>query len=92
MTRAGKVFTHHPGPHPHEVPREAVPLLKVIASAVILAILGILYVVYNPHDDKMAAFGWSLVAIGAIIAGAFVYLLTRGEGPEPETGPRRRRG
>ena len=66
-------------------------MLKVIASAVILAILGILYVVYNQHDSGMIRFGWFLVAVGAIVAAVFVYLTTRVEEPEPEPEPKRRR-
>ncbi len=66
-------------------------MLKVIASAVVLAILGILYIVYNTHDGSMVGFGWFLVAIGAIVAGIFLYLLLKGEEPEPEPEPRRRR-
>lgn len=66
-------------------------MLKVIASAVILAILGILFIVYNQHDSRMVGFGWFLVAIGAIVAGVFVYLLVKSEPPEPEPEPKRRR-
>jgi hypothetical protein len=68
-------------------------LLKVIASAVILAILGILFILYNQHDGGMMGFGWFLVAVGAIIAGVFSYLLYRAAGaePEPASEPKERR-
>ncbi len=66
-------------------------LLKVIASAVILAILGILFIAYNQHDSWMVGFGWFLVAIGAFVAGVFTYLLVKVEPPEPEPKRRRRR-
>ena len=66
-------------------------MLKVIVSAVILAILGILYIVYNQHDGSMTAFGWFLVAVGAVVAVVFVYLLLKVEEPEPEPEPKRRR-
>lgn len=62
-------------------------MLKVIASAVILAILGILFILYNQHDGRMVGFGWFLVAVGAIIAGVFSYLLYKAAGAEPEPGP-----
>ena len=66
-------------------------MLKVIATAVVLAILGILFIVYNQHDGAMMGFGWFLVAIGALVAGVFTYLLTTVEEEEPEPEPRRRR-
>ncbi|MCK5251679.1 MAG: hypothetical protein KAQ96_01970 [Thermoplasmata archaeon] len=62
-------------------------MLKVIASAVILAILGILFILYNQHDGRMMGFGWFLVAVGAIIAGVFSYLLYKAAGAEPEPTP-----
>ena len=65
--------------------------MKVIASAVVLAILGILYIVYNRHDGSMVGFGWFLVIIGAVVAGVFFYLSLKEEEPEPEPQPRRRR-
>ncbi|NIW82486.1 MAG: hypothetical protein GWN18_07900, partial [Thermoplasmata archaeon] len=52
-------------------------MLKVIASAVILAILGILFIAYNQHDSRMVGFGWFLVAIGAMVAGVFTYLMLK---------------
>ena len=70
-------------------------MLKVIASAVILAILGVLFIVYNRHDDGMVTFGWFLVVVGAIIAVVFTILLVKGLAtepePEPEAKPRRKR-
>ncbi|UCC92520.1 MAG: hypothetical protein JSW25_07590 [Thermoplasmata archaeon] len=62
-------------------------MLKVIASAVVLAVLGVLFIVYNQHDDAMVNFGWFLVAVGALVAGVFTYLWVRGQMGEPEPAP-----
>jgi hypothetical protein len=70
-------------------------MLKVIASAVILAILGVLFIVYNRHDGSMVGFGWFLIIVGALVAVLFTYLFIKGqmEEPEPEPAPKgRRRG
>jgi len=92
---AGKVFTKHPGPLVDPRSGGLKRLLKVIASAVILAILGVLFIVYNRHDDGMVTFGWFLVVVGAIIAVVFTILLVKGLAtepePEPEAKPRRKR-
>ncbi len=68
-------------------------LLKVIVSAVILTVIGVLFIVYNRHDGSMVGFGWFLVVMGAIIAAVFTILLMKGlaAGPEPEPEPKRRR-
>jgi uncharacterized membrane protein YfcA len=68
-------------------------VIRVIISAIILAVLGVLFVVYNNHDGKMMAFGWFLVAVGAIVAAVFTYLWSRQKltEPEPEPGPKGRR-
>ncbi len=68
-------------------------MLKVIASSVILVLLGALFVVYNRHDDAMVRFGWSLVVVGSVVSAVFAYLYIKrmGEEPEPEPEPRRRR-
>lgn len=68
-------------------------MLKVIASSVILAVLGALFIAYNPHDDAMLRFGWFLVVLGAVLSAVFAYLYIRRlrEEPEPEPEPRRRK-
>ena len=68
-------------------------MLKVIASSVVLAVLGALFIVYNGHDDAMVRFGWFLIVLGAIVAAIFSYLYIKhlGEEPEPEPEPKRRR-
>lgn len=68
-------------------------MLKVIVSAVILAVIGVLFIVYNQHDGSMVGFGWFLVAVGAVIAVVFTILLMKGlaAGPEPEPEAKRRR-
>ena len=81
----------------HRRPRGLEGLLKVIISAVILAILGIMFIMYNQHDGTMVSFGWSLVAVGALIGGVFTFLAfkARREETEPEPvskGNRKRRG
>ena len=66
-------------------------MLKVIVSAVILAIVGVLFIVYNRHDGSMVGFGWFLLAVGAIIAVVFTILLMKGLAAEPDPEPTRRR-
>jgi hypothetical protein len=70
-------------------------MLKVIVSAVILVILGVLFILYNPHDGGMIGFGWFLIVVGALVAGLFTYLFIKGmtEEPAPEPQPKgRKRG
>lgn len=85
------VISQHPGARGNARDGGHVRLIKVIASAVILAILGILFIVYNSHDGAMISFGWFLVVLGAFIAGVFTYLAIMGEHQEPEPEPRDRR-
>ena len=68
-------------------------MFKVIISAVILAILGILFIVYNQHDGTMKSFGWFLIILGALIGGVFTFLALKAqrEAPEPEPEPKGRR-
>jgi hypothetical protein len=88
---ADNVISQHPGARGKARSRGHVRLMKVIASAVILAILGILFIVYNSHDDAMINFGWFLVVLGAFIAGVFTYLALKGAPEEPAPEPRGRR-
>lgn len=53
------------------------PLLRVVAISVVLAVLGVLYILVNPHDRTMVGFGWFLVVVGSIIAGAFLFVWAR---------------
>jgi hypothetical protein len=68
-------------------------LLKVIISAVILAVLGILFIVHNQHDGTMVGFGWALVVVGALVGGIFTFLAIKAhrEGPELAPEPKGRR-
>jgi hypothetical protein len=63
-------------------------MLKVISSAVILAFLGMLYIVYNRHDGSMMGFGWFLIAAGALIAAVFTYVWMKGRKAEPDPVPK----
>lgn len=86
-----RFFRRDPGPLPSPGPGEP-PVLKVIASSVVLAVLGALFIVYNEHDDAMVRFGWFLVVLGALVAAVFSYLYIKrlGGEPEPEPEPKRR--
>ena len=68
-------------------------MLRVIAISIVLVVLGVLYIIVNPHDGGMRGFGWFIVAIGAIISAIFTYIWARTEmfadTPAPTThGPR----
>jgi len=71
----------------HQIPRGLVGLLKVIISAVILAILGILFIRYNQHDSTMVNFGWFLVIVGTLVGGIFTFLAIKASREEPEPEP-----
>ena len=49
-------------------------LIRVIVTSIILAILGVAFIMVNPEDPAMQKFGWFLVGVGTLIAGIFTYL------------------
>lgn len=77
-------------------------LLRVVVTSIVLALLGVMYILVNPNDPGMRGFGWFLVVLGSIIAAVFTYIWVRremtGDGAlsdaqEPQGGSRRdRRG
>ena len=62
-------------------------MMKVIIISIVLAILGVLYIIYNPHDPAMKGFGWFLIAVGSLVAAVFTYLWVREQTGEPEPEP-----
>ncbi len=75
-------------------------MLRVVVTSIVLAILGVLYILANPHDRGVRGFGWFLVIVGSILAALFTYLWVRRQtAEEPEEkedkgigGSPRRRG
>jgi hypothetical protein len=70
-------------------------LLRVIAISIVLVVLGVLYIIVNPHDGGMRGFGWFIVAVGAIISAVFTYIWARTElfaDPPATTSPGPRGG
>lgn len=49
-------------------------LIRVIVTSIILAILGVAFIIVNPEDPAMQRFGWFLVGTGTLITGIFTYL------------------
>ncbi len=49
-------------------------LIRVIVTSIILAILGVAFIIVNPEDPAMERFGWFLLVVGTLIAGVFTYL------------------
>ena len=54
-------------------------LLRVVAVSIVIAVLGVLYIIVNPHDGGVKAFGWILVILGSAIAAIVTALWARGE-------------
>lgn len=52
-------------------------LIRVIVTSIILAILGVAFIIVNPEDPGMQNFGWFLVGVGTLITGVFTYLWVR---------------
>ncbi len=52
-------------------------LIRVIVTSIILAILGVAFIIVNPEDPAMERFGWFLLVVGSLIAGFFTYLWVR---------------
>ncbi len=69
--------------------------MRVVAISIVLAILGVLYILANPNDSGMRGFGWFLVVVGAVIASVFSYLWYRkqvGEPSEKDKEPQKQAG
>jgi len=49
-------------------------LIRVVVTSIILAILGVAFIIVNPEDPAMQRFSWFLVVVGTLIAGVFTYL------------------
>jgi len=54
-------------------------MLRVVAVSIVIAVLGVLYIIANPHDGGVKAFGWALVILGSVIAAVVTALWARGE-------------
>ncbi len=52
-------------------------LIRVIVTSIILAILGVAFIIVNPEDPAMQRFGWFLLVVGSLIAGLFTFLWVR---------------
>ena len=98
LVRHAEAF-FYPNPGPLCIPpaRSFDPLLRVVAISIVLVVLGVLYIVVNPHDGGMRGFGWFIVAVGAIISAVFTYIWARKELfaetlPVASNGPRGRKG
>jgi len=49
-------------------------MLRAVAVCIIIAMIGVGFIVANPQDPGVKAFGWSLVLIGSGLAAAFTAL------------------
>ena len=73
-------------------------LIRVIITSIVLAILGVAFLLINPHDDAMLNFGWFLVVLGSILAAIFTFMwvkkqmLDADEEEEEEKPSKRRKG
>ncbi len=54
-------------------------MLRVVAVSIVIAVLGVLYILANPHDDGVKAFGWVLVIAGSAVAAVMTALWARAE-------------
>jgi hypothetical protein len=52
-------------------------MLRAVAVCIIIALIGVGFIVANPQDSGVKVFGWSLVLIGAGLAAAFTALWAR---------------
>ena len=52
-------------------------MLRAVAVCIIIAIIGVGFIVANPQDSGVKAFGWALVLIGSGLAAAFTALWAR---------------
>lgn len=60
-------------------------MLRVIVTGIVLAALGVAFLLVNPEDTAMQRFGWSVVVIGSVIAAVFTFLWARGQAREEGT-------
>lgn len=71
----GEAFLYcNPGPVAINGPGARIPLMKVVAISIVLAILGVMYILANDSDKGMRNFGWFLVVLGSAIAAVFTSL------------------
>ena len=82
-------FTAIPVPRAFRHPGALILLLRVVIISIVLAILGILYILANPNDSGMRGFGWFLVVVGSTIAAIFTYLWVRRQMEEDGTAAAR---
>jgi hypothetical protein len=61
-------------------------LIRVIVTSIILAILGVAFIIVNPEDPAMVRFGWFLLVVGSLIAGLFTFLWVRRQLNEDANG------
>lgn len=52
-------------------------MLRAVAVCIVIAILGVGFIVANPEDGGVKAFGWALVLIGSGLAAALTALWAR---------------
>ena len=52
-------------------------MLRAVAVCIIITIIGVGFIVANPQDSGVKAFGWSLVLIGSGLAAAFTAMWAR---------------
>ncbi len=61
-------------------------MLRAVVVSVVVAVLGVMYILANPNDDGVKVFGWLLVAIGSVIAGLLTALWAREQFKSAEAG------
>jgi hypothetical protein len=61
-------------------------LLRAVVVSIAVAVLGVLYILANPEDAGVKAFGWLLVAVGSVIAGLLTVLWAREQFKAAEAG------
>ncbi len=67
-------------------------LIRVVVTSIILAILGVAFIIVNPEDPAMERFGWFLVVVGTLIAGVFTYIWVKRQLEEDGDDKARARG
>ena len=83
---AGKSIYCHPGPLLDPSTKEDQNLLRVVVTSIVLAAIGVAFLLVNPEDPAMRRFGWLVVVIGSVVAAVFTYLWAKGQlrmGEEP---------
>jgi len=64
-------------------------MLRAVAVCIIIAAIGVGFIVANPQDAGVKAFGWALVVVGSGLAAAFTAVWAR---DQSERGAERARG